>query len=190
MAAQANGQTGNGGKGNKTVVILLGVIIVLLIAVVGVFGAMLLKSNKANEELQQAATETQEKRNVVISEKNAEEVVEEMINQEYVEPGYYSTQMSTEWHFSTGDAISEDAIVVNDAGNTNDVYFDVFLADDETTPILQSPVIPRGGEWKEIKLDTPLAKGDYECVMVYHLIDDNQETVSTLRVGFKIYVEQ
>jgi hypothetical protein len=98
--------------------------------------------------------------------------------------------MSTTWHFATGDAISEDAYVRNDAGNTNDVYFDVFLAEDESTPILQSPVIPRGGELENISLDTALDAGTYDCVMVYHLVDENQETVSTLRVGFTIIVEK
>jgi len=183
MAAQANGQTGNGGKGNKTVVILLGVIIVLLVGVIGVFGAMLIKSNKAN-------VEKQEKRNVVVSQNNAEEVAEELIQEQYVEPGYYNAQMTMEWHFATGDAESDNAVVVNDSSNTNDVYFDVFLAEDESTPILQSPVIPRGGELNNIKLDTPLGAGKYDCVMIYHLVDENQDTVSTLRVGFTIVVEQ
>ncbi len=129
------------------------------------------------------------KRNVVVTKDNAEEVVEDMINQEYVEPGYYSASMSTTWHFATGDAISEDAYVENVMENTNDVYFDVFLADNENEAILKSPVIPRGSELSDIALDTPLSAGTYDCVMIYHLVDEEQETVSTLRVGLTIVVE-
>jgi hypothetical protein len=98
--------------------------------------------------------------------------------------------MSTEWHFATGDAVSKDAYVKNDAGNTNDVFFDVFLEDNESEPILQSPVIPRGSELDNISLDKKLDAGTYDCVMVYHLVDDDQNTISTLRVAFKIIVEK
>lgn len=190
MAAQANGQTGNGGKGNKAVVILLGVIIVLLIAVVGVFGAMLLKSNKANEELQQAATETQEKRSVVVSEENADDIVDEMLTQEKVDPGYYEAVMSNTWHFKDGNSVSEDAYVENDKANTNDVYFDVFIGDEEENPIYQSPVIPVGEKLNNIKLDTPLSAGTYDCLLIYHLVDENQNPISRLNVGVTIVVEE
>ena len=190
MAAQANGQTGNGGKGNKTVVILLGVIIVLLIAVVGVFGAMLIKSNKANEELQQAATETQEKRNVVVQQNNAEDIVEEMVNEEYIEPGYYEASMNTTWTFPSGTEASEDAYVANVEGNTHDVYFDVVLAEDEEQVIYKSPVLPRGSELEKLTLDTPLEAGTYDCICIYHLVDDDQNTISTVRVGVTIVVNQ
>ena len=126
----------------------------------------------------------------MVNQDNAEQVAEELIDEQYIAPGYYSTQMSTEWHFATGDAISEDAYVKNDAGNTNDVFFDVFLESDESEPILQSPVIPRGSELDNISLDKKLDAGTYDCVMVYHLVDDDQNTVSTLRVAFTIIVEK
>lgn len=164
------------GKSNRKIMIIsLGVIAVLLIVIV------VLITRKPEEE---------EKRNVVVTKDNVEEVVDDMLNQKYIEPGYYSTQMSTVWNFTTGDAVSEDAYVVNDEDNTNDVYFDVFLADDESTPILKSPVIPRGGELRNIALDQPLDAGTHDCVMVYHLVDEEQNTVSTLRVGFTIHVEK
>lgn len=185
MAGEANGQTG-GGKNNKTVVILLGVVIVLLIAVLGVFAALLLKKNDTAEA---PAQETKEKRSVVVSEENAADVVDEMMNEEVVDPGYYQVTMSTTWHFNSGDAVSEDAYVANDISNSNDVYFDLFIEGDEDNPILQSPIIPRGGEMTDIKLDTPIDAGTYDCIMVYHLVDEDQNTLSTLRFGFKIVVE-
>ena len=164
------------GKGGK-ILIAVGTTVILALTAVIVF--LLIPKEE----------ETGPKRNVVVNHDNAEQVVEELISQEYVAPGYFSVYMNTTWHFSTGDAVSEDAYVANRAENTNDVYFDLFLADDESKAILESPVIPRGLEMNEISLDKKLAAGTYDCVMVYHLIDDEQNTVSTLRVGLTIIVE-
>ncbi|WP_026525954.1 hypothetical protein [Butyrivibrio sp. MB2005] len=185
MAGQANGQTGSGGN-NKIVIILLGVIVVLLIAVIVAFALILTKKDSSES---QQKRDTVENRNVVVTNDNVDDKIDEMLEKEYIEPGYYNARMSTNWHFSDGSAVSDDAFVENVEENTNDVYFDVFLEEDESTPIIQSPVIPRGEEYRGITLDTPLDKGEYKCVMVYHLVDENQETVSTLRVGFNIIVE-
>lgn len=129
------------------------------------------------------------KRNVVVNEDNVEVVMEQMAEEDYVKPGYYTVNMDTDWHFSKGNTVSDDARVDNLAENTNDVYFDVFLLDDESEAIYKSPVIPRGGYLEKIVLDKPLEKGIYDCVMVYHLVDEEQETISTLRVAFIITVE-
>ncbi len=164
-------------SGSKIILVIGAVIIIILIAVI-----VFLLSNKQKKE--------EPKRNVVVNQKNAEEVAGELISQEYVEPGYYSVEMSTRWHFETGDAISEDAYVANRPENTNDIYFDVFLADDESEAILESPVIPRGSEMINISLNQSLKAGTYDCVMIYHLVDEKQITVSTLRVGLTIVVEK
>ena len=175
-------RSGKGGAGGiKAVVIGCLAIIMILVIVIIVLLTTRQKSGEADKET---------KRNVVVNKQNAEEVAEELVRQEYVAPGYYNVQMTTTWHFQTGDAVSEDAYVKNDAGNTNDVYFDVFLAEDESMPILESPVIPRGAEFEGIALDTPLEAGTYDCVMIYHLVDEEQNSISTLRVGFTVIVEQ
>ena len=163
-------------KSNKKLIIVGIAIIIILLAII----AFLIFREKEDES----------KRNVVVNRDNVEEVTEDMINQKYIEPGYYNVVMPMEWHFKTGDAVSEDAYVENVEENTNDVYFDVFLADDESESLLESPVIPRGSEMESIALDKPLEAGTHDCVMVYHLIDEEQNTLSTLRVGFKIIVEK
>lgn len=159
-------------------ILILGIIVIIVLLLVVIM--LLLKSQQNDEP----------KRNVVVTKDNVEEVVDDMLNQDYVEPGYYSVSMSTTWHFKDGDSVSEDAYVANLMENTNDVYFDVFLADNENEAILESPILPRGSELEEIALDKTLSSGTYDCVMVYHLIDEDQKTVSTLRVGFTIIVEQ
>lgn len=171
-------------SGSLKIVIIVAalVIIALLVAIV----ALLLKgNNKPVEEKREAVAA----RGTVVNQSNVEKVVDDMVLTPYVEPGYYEASMTNVWHFADSKSVSEDAYVANVEGNTNDVYFDVFLASDEENPIIQSPVIPRGAEMEEIKLDKELDAGTYDCVMIYHLIDENQETVSTLRVGITIVVE-
>lgn len=164
-------------KDNNKKIIIAGIVIIIILLAVVVF--LLLKNSK---------DETQ--RNVVVNQDNVEKVTDEISKQKYVEPGYYNVVMPMEWHFKSGDAVSDDAFVRNVKENTNDVYFDVFLADDESESILESPVIPRGSEMENIALDKALEKGTHDCVMIYHLVDEDQNTLSTLRVGFKIVIEK
>ena len=164
------------GKGGKIAIFACVVVIILLLMII-----LFLFFWKQKDE--------EPKRNVVITPDNVEAVIDEMVTQEFVEPGYYSVSMTNTWHFATGDAVSEDAFVENKEENTNDVYFDVFLAENEETPILQSPVIPRGAEFDSIALDTFLEAGTYDCVMTYHLLDEKDETISTVRVSLTIVVK-
>lgn len=172
------------GKSGKVVIIAGAVVIIALLGII----IFLLASGKGDKG---SEADKSEKRNVIVNESNAESVAAEMVEeaQEFVEPGYYTVSMDTDWHFSKGDAVSDDAWVDNLAENTNDVYFDVFLAENEDEAIYQSPVIPRGSYLEQISLDKPLKKGTYDCVIVYHLVDEEQETISTLRVAFTITVD-
>lgn len=169
------------GKKGKIVIIVGAVVIIALLGII----VFLLASGKEDKG------ENSGKRNVIVNESNAESVAAQMVEegQDYVEPGYYTVSMDTDWYFSKGDAVSDDAWVDNLAENTNDVYFDVFLAENEEEAIYQSPVIPRGSHLEQIALDKPLDKGNYDCVIVYHLVDEEQETISTLRVAFTITVD-
>lgn len=181
MSGKIKGNEHKEGKSGK-IVIIAGILVIIALLGVIIF---LLVNGKGEKEEKSA------KRNVVVNESNAESVAAQMVEeaQEYVEPGYYTVSMDTDWHFSKGDAVSDDAWVDNLAENTNDVYFDVFLADNEDEAIYQSPVIPRGSYLEQIVLDKPLDKGTYDCVIVYHLVDEEQETISTLRVAFTITVD-
>lgn len=167
---------------NGKIIMIAGAVVIL--ALLGIIIFLLMNQQKLAEK-------EEVKRNIVVNENNAESVAEEMIEeaQEFVEPGYYTVSMDTDWHFSKGDAVSDDAWVDNLVENTNDVYFDVFLLENEDEPIYQSPVIPRGSYLEKIALDKPLDKGTYNCVIVYHLVDEEQETISTLRVAFTITVD-
>lgn len=171
------------GKESGKVLLLLCVVVIAVMAVVIV--VLLLRKEQPGEAVQQ----NEPRRNVVVTESNVEEAAAQLAEEDFVEPGYYTVNMVTEWHFSSGDAISSDARVDNLLGNTNPVYFDVFLEGQEDEPVYCSPVIPVGSFLEHIALDKPLDAGTYDCVMVYHLVDEEQNTISTLRVKFKITVD-
>ena len=162
-----------GSPKKKGAIIALIIVIVALVCVI----LFLVFHNKEDE-----------KRNVVVTPDNVDQVLDQMAEEEHVEPGYYTVTMSNVWHFANGSAVSDDAYVENKTENTNDVYFDIFLADDEENAIYKSPVIPVGSSLENIALDTTLEDGTYDCVMIYHLVDDEQNTLSTLRVTVTLVI--
>ena len=172
-------------KSNGKVGIIIAIAAVVIIALLAIIIVLLLRGDNKEEETREDVAA----RGVVVNQSNAEEVVDDMVLTPYVEPGYYEASMTNVWHFADSSSVSEDAFVENVEGNTNDVYFDVFLASDEENAIIQSPVIPRGSQYEEISLDKELDPGTYDCVLIYHLIDEEGNTVSTLRVGITIIVE-
>lgn len=176
-------------KNGLFIVGVLAVVIIILLVVVIVLLMRKPAEVPAAPESNGVASSEEPRRSVVVTEDTVDDAVDEMLQGSYVAPGYYSVSMSTTWHFATGDSISEDAYVENQAENTNDVYFDVFLADNEDEAIYASPILPRGSELDSIALDTALSAGTYDCVMVYHLVDDDQNTISTLRVALTIIIE-
>lgn len=179
MAEQSTNNN-NSNKSTKTIIIIgIVVIIALLCAII-----FLLLGKKGDEPQQD------EKRAVVVTEEKAEQVADEMIHEEYIEPGYYECVMSTTWHFASGDVESDDAYVENVINNTNDVYFDLFLAEDEENAIYKSPIIPRGSKLENIKLDTALPAGTHDCLMIYHMVDEDQKDQGELRVGLTVVVDK
>ena len=161
------------GKGGKKVLIICIIIIAALIGVV-----IYLLVNKDGKE----------KRNVVVNEDNLEEIIAQMGESDFVAPGSYEMTMNSTWNFKDGSAASEDAYVENAVSNTNSVYFDVIRNDTEET-IFESPILPVGSHLEGITLDTKLEAGTYDCVLIYHLLDENDESISTVRVSVTIIVE-
>lgn len=167
--------------GKKTLSIVILVFIILVMSGIIVY---LLMSRKYQDPIEE------ERRNVVLTPDNVEEMIQQMEEKEFVEPGYYTVTMNFDWRFATGDSVSSNAYVENVLENTNAVYLDLFLAEDEKNAIYKSPVIPVGSSLQDIKLDTLLSAGTYDCVAVYHLVDDDQKTISTLRVTVTVIIEE
>ena len=177
-------QSGKNNSSGSVIKILAVVGIFLIVALLAAILVVVLKNNNNKSEPEE------EKRAVVVNDKEAaEEIAEQMINEEYVAPGYYEVVQTTDWHFPSGKEQSTDAYVENVTSNSNDVYFDLVLSEDESQVIYESPVIPRGSKLEEITLDTDLAAGVYDGVMIYHLVDENQKPLSELRINLTIVVE-
>jgi hypothetical protein len=180
-------------SGSRRGLMILGIVgAVVIVAMAATIVILVLGNNKQTQQATSApaaSSPEQPKRDVLVTEDNVKEVVEQMQEAEYVPPGYYTVTQNYDWHFPTGDSASTDAHVENVAENTNDIYFDLFLESDEENPIYQSPIIPLGAALEDFKLDKNLEAGTYDCIMVYHLVDSNQNTVSTVSMTVTVIVE-
>lgn len=161
--------------GRKKALIICILIIIALLGVV----AYLLFSNKDGEE---------KKRNVVVNEDNVEELIAQMEESERTPLGSYEMTMNSTWNFDNGTAASSNAYVENSVANANSVYFDVTLADTNET-ILESPILPVGSHLTDISLEKSLEAGTYDCIMTYHLLDENDVSISTVKVSLTIVIE-
>lgn len=153
---------------------------IVIIALVGVIIYLLLSREPESEP-------EKERRNVLVTPENVESVLDEATDT--TPSGYYTVKMNPTWHFASGAEASYDSVVENVEKNTNDVYFDVVLAENEEKVVYSSPIIPRGGSLEAVELDEALEPGTYDCVVIYHLVDEEQNTLSTLRVALQIIVE-
>jgi len=100
----------------------------------------------------------------------------------------YTFKQSSDWVFPDGSSESTNAYVENSTDNETPMYFDLQV--DKTGDIVySSPVLELGAKIQNFKLDKPLEKGTYECTIIYHLIDDDQNELTHVNVGVNIKVE-
>jgi hypothetical protein len=167
------------GKGGNKLVVIGVVVIAILLATIAV---LLVRLNKPTKE------EPKETKDVVTAE-NVEEVIDEWVNESDNKsiPKYYTITQNTEWTFSDGSSPSNDAFVTNDVENESPVYFDVII-DETGETIYSSPVLELGAKIERFELDKKLDKGDYNCTLIYHLVDENQNELTTVSVGTIIHI--
>lgn len=94
----------------------------------------------------------------------------------------FTTDMNMVWTFSSGNRTSNDAVIGNSADNTCDVYFEVYLDDDDETLLYSSPILPIGKRLDKLKLDKALPDGVHEAHCTFHLLDqeDHDRELSTV----------
>lgn len=174
------------GGANKSLIIICVVAAVIIIALVGVI--VFLMNSKSDTVVEDS--EQKEKRSVLITEDNIDEMAEQILDQSEPEgvPMNYQVTMNSTWEFEDGQSASRNAYVANSENNETPVYFDV-IRNDTQEVIYQSPVIPLGMDLDDIVLDVDLDAGNYECTMVYHLIDDEQNTLTTVNMWLMVKVE-
>lgn len=169
MQQQSKESAAKDRKKRKLVLIIL---VLLLIAAIAVLVFLLTRKDE-------------KERDTVVTEENVEKIKQQL--QEPVEDGYYKTKMSVDWTFEDGKSVSSDAYVANSKDNTRKVYFEVNRSDTNEL-VYSSPYLPVGTELKEIKLDKDLPAGDYECVLTYHLVDDEDEELTTVSVTVNLHI--
>ncbi len=170
-------------KSKKTLWLIL-LLLLIIVALIGVIFFM--KKDKDNGKDEGADNAVN--RNVIVNEKNVDEVAAKFIEEERVPLGRYEVMMSTVWNFNDGTSVSKDAYVENVERNTNSVYFDLVRSDTKEV-ILASPIIPVGAHMDKITLDSDLDKGSYDCVCTYHLINEENKPVSKVSVGVTVNVK-
>ena len=166
-------ETNRGRKGGK---IIIAVCILVIAALLGVVAYLLLDKK-----------EEPTRRNVVVNKENVGEVLEQL--EAPVPAGSYEVKMNSTWNFSSGDVPSENAYVDNAEANTNSVYFDVTRTDTDET-IFESPILPVGSYLDNITLDSNLPAGTYDCLVTYHLLDENDKSISTVKLTLTINIGQ
>lgn len=106
---------------------------------------------------------------------------------EPVQDGYYNTRMNVDWNFQDSKTPSSNAMVENSERNTRTVYFDLFL--DETNELIySSPFIPVGSKLENFALDAEISKGDHTATVVYHLVDDDYQEITTVSVSVNLHI--
>lgn len=118
-----------------------------------------------------------------VDESNKDTVMEDMGDK--VAEGMFECKMTTSWVFEDGKSESPNAYVANVENNLHTIYFDVYEKATEEL-LYSSPMLPVGTELDNIKLEKELQKGEYDAVVMYTLVDEDNEEVST--VGFDITI--
>ena len=128
--------------------------------------------------------------NRVVKVVNVEEIQEQLSPEDYVPTGAYKVNMNTNWVFPDGNSPSSNAYISNDAENLNTVYFTITPASDPDMILYTSPMLTPGSKLNDITLDKPLSVGIYQAILTYHLVDDDEQEISTVAVNLTISVDK
>lgn len=165
------------------IIILLVVCIVLLITRSGSSS----KSSDASQSGYQAGSQSGDASSVLdrgfVDNTNTNDIVTDMAEQ--VKEGMFHCSMTFDWTFENSNSVSPNAYVANAEDNRYTLYFDVY--EKETNELLfSSPLLPVGSEFKEVKLEKTLVPGDYKAIVMYTLVNEDYEEVSS--AGFTITI--
>lgn len=158
---------------------LLIIIILILLGAVGFFAYQFLQDDDGDDR------EVYDGRATFVTDDNVDEVVDSLDDE--VEDAYYTVAMSTDWTFYDSKSESTDAYVENMEVNERTVYFDINLSSTGEL-IYSSPYLPVGTKMQGITLDAELPAGDYPAVITYHLVDDDNQEITTVSLTMNIHV--
>jgi len=178
-AARVDSRKMSSGKLIAIISAVLGVVIIAALVVI----IVILLGDKNKPAV--AVTGPTGGRGTIVTLENVDAIREELSKP--VEDGYYETRMNVDWVFDTAKTPSKNAYVENPTSNTRTVYFDLSLADTGEL-VYSSPYIPVGGKLTDFALDTDLDAGDYSAIVTYHLVDDDNNELTTVSVSVKLQI--
>lgn len=165
-----------GKKVSASVIIAIVAIIIILVLVIALVYAL----NREDDRPELGGRAT------IVTEDNVNDIIASM--NEANTDATYTVSMTNEWIFEDGQAPAENFYMKNTENNSRTVYFDLMLRDTDEI-IYSSPYIPVGEEMNTITLDKDLDAGDYNVIMVYHLVDDNRAELTTVSVAVEIHIK-
>lgn len=172
------------GRDRRNIIVMIIIAFVILIAALVTCIVLLLTKQKEEPvQVSEGPARSTVLDRGVVDKDNAGDIMDEI--NEKVSKGMFECKMTTAWTFDDGKSESPNAYVANVENNLYTLYFDVY---EETTNELlySSPMLPVGTELKNFKLDKELPAGEYDAVVMYTMVDENQEEVSS--VGFKVTI--
>lgn len=159
----------NAAKKSSKLIIIISIVFVLVVSAMGAVIYSLL--NKDSAPAERMASEGL--------------VVNGNLNKKASE-ATFTTHMNTTWTFPKGQRVSDNAVIGNSEDNEYEIFFEVFLEDEQQTLLYSSPVLPIGKELDKLELDKALPTGEYPAMCTYHLIDDEDPTKEVSKVNFNV----
>lgn len=163
------------GKEARNTKILIAVIIVLSLIIIGLVVFFLFNRKKGEEKVTDKPT--------LITEENAGQVIGDM--EDDSADTMFNCRMTYNWSFDGKK--SKDAYVANTDYNHYPIYFEV-RDDDSQKIIYTSATIPVGSEVNGITLDKKLSLGSHPATVIYHLVDEDGNEVSSTAFTITIQV--
>jgi hypothetical protein len=157
---------------------------VAVVALIAVIAALALRPAPQEKPPETTAPDVGGRGLVALPE-NIEEIQKQL--QEPVQDGYYETRMSIDWVFQTSKSPSENVYVENSTNNKRTVYFDLILPDTNEL-IYSSPFIPVGAKLENFALNADLPAGEYTPTVIYHLVDDDFQEITTVSVSVSLRI--
>ena len=181
MARNGSSQSEPVNKGRRVMIFIAFAVLIIALAVCLVL--LLTKKDSGQAQIQEKNEAQKALERGFVSEDSVTDIMSEMDDK--VAEGMFECKMTTTWTFEDSSSESPNAYVANVENNLHTLYFDV--RDSSTDEVLySSPMLPVGTEINNIKLEKELPAGDYQAVVMYTLVDENYEEVST--VGFNITI--
>ena len=169
---------------SKFTKVIIACLSVALVAV-GVVVIVLLLRETPEPVIEQSEPNRGVARGMVATEENLEEVLD-MILTPSPDP-HFTTSMTVDWVFDRWDAPGQNIMVENASVNTRTVYFDLFLNETDEL-IYSSPFIPVGERLDQFTLDAQLPAGNHPATVVYHLVDDDFNDLTSVSLAVMLRV--